>query len=225
MAHPERMICWTLCAWFCCLAASDAWRNRSGGAFDPRVEVMTRLWSRAAGRGRAPEDAELAAARVLLARPAWRRASFESRSHPLMMAALRLESKTEAASAQPDGRNAQRQYNALSGPSIKRSASSRPPHEYDLHGHDTLRRLAPPRPSCQPARGGDQPLPASARAQPGRLASLGARGDRPSSRREQADLFVDRLLGLPLVPCDGARKLREPRHRRGDERALHQHQG
>ncbi len=155
MAHPERMIWWTLCAWFCCtsarpalgvddfafchenvmgtslelrvlagdresarwaedrvlgeidrlalifsgydnasefsrwqaaprepmnlspelfdiLAASDAWRNRSGGAFDPRVEVMTRLWSRTAGRGRAPEDAELAAARVLLAQPAWR---------------------------------------------------------------------------------------------------------------------------------------------------------
>src|SRR5271157_6244695 len=95
------------------------------------------------------------------------RASFESRSHPLMMAALRQESKTEAASTQPDGRIAPRQYNALSGPSIKRSASSRPLHEYDLHGHDTLRRLAPPRPAGQPARGGDQPLPAAARVQPG----------------------------------------------------------
>src|SRR5271157_938915 len=42
-----------------------------------------------------------------------------------------------------------------------------PLHEYDLHGHDTLRRLAPPRPFGQPARGGDQPLPAAARAQPG----------------------------------------------------------
>lgn len=54
------------------LSACDAWRNRSGGAFDPRVEVMTRLWSRAAGRGRVPEDAELAAARAHLAQPAWR---------------------------------------------------------------------------------------------------------------------------------------------------------
>jgi len=155
MPHPERMICWTLCAWFCAasarpafgvddfaffhenvmgtllelrvladdresarwaedrvlgeidrlalifsgydsasefsrwqaaprgpmslspelfevLSASDAWRNRSGGAFDPRVEVMTRLWSRAAGRGRVPEHVELAAARALLAQPAWR---------------------------------------------------------------------------------------------------------------------------------------------------------
>jgi FAD:protein FMN transferase len=157
MPHPDRMICWTLCAWFCCasarssfgvddfaffhenvmgtslelrvladdresarwaedrvlgeidrlalifsgydsasefsrwqaaprgpmslsaelfdvLSACDAWRNRSGGAFDPRVEVMTRLWSRAAGRGRVPEDAELAAAKALLAHPAWRSA-------------------------------------------------------------------------------------------------------------------------------------------------------
>ena len=131
MPHPERMICWTLCAWYCyasarpafgvddfaffhenvmgtslelrvladdresargaedrvlgeidhlalifsaydsasefsrwqaaprgpmslspelfdVLSACDAWRNRSGGAFDPRVEVMTHLWSRAA---------------------------------------------------------------------------------------------------------------------------------------------------------------------------------
>jgi len=56
------------------LSASDTWRNRSGGAFDPRVEVMTRLWTRAAAGGRVPEDAELAAARALLAQPAWRSA-------------------------------------------------------------------------------------------------------------------------------------------------------
>jgi thiamine biosynthesis lipoprotein len=24
MAHPERMICWTLCAWFCCTSARPA---------------------------------------------------------------------------------------------------------------------------------------------------------------------------------------------------------
>ena len=28
---------------------------------------------------------------------------------------------------------------------------------------------------------------------------------------QQADLSLDRLLGLPLVPCDGARELRERR--------------
>ena len=54
------------------LTACDAWRNRSGGAFDPRVEVFTRLWSRAAARGRMPDDSELAAARSRLAHPAWR---------------------------------------------------------------------------------------------------------------------------------------------------------
>ena len=33
--------------------------------------------------------------------------------------------------------------------------------------------------------------------------------------RGEADFSVDRLLGLSLVPCDGARELRE----RGDRRA------
>ncbi len=54
------------------LSASDDWRERSGGAFDPRVEVLSRLWSRAAARGRLPETVELAEARALIARPAWR---------------------------------------------------------------------------------------------------------------------------------------------------------
>ena len=54
------------------LTACDTWRTRSGGAFDPRVEVLTRLWSQAAaqrpysrrdraGRGQgAPDPAGLA---------------------------------------------------------------------------------------------------------------------------------------------------------------------
>jgi FAD:protein FMN transferase len=54
------------------LTACDVWRNRSGGAFDPRVEVFTRLWSGAAASGRMPDDSELAAARSRLAHPAWR---------------------------------------------------------------------------------------------------------------------------------------------------------
>ena len=43
--------------------------------------------------------------------------------------------------------------------------------------------------------------------------------------RGQADPAVDRLLGVPLVPRDGARVVRGPGGRRGDERALRQHQG
>ena len=41
----------------------------------------------------------------------------------------------------------------------------------------------------------------------------------------QADPAVDRLLGVPLVPRDGARVVRGPGRRRGDERRVRQHQG
>jgi thiamine biosynthesis lipoprotein len=54
------------------LAASDAWRERSGGAFDPRVQALIRLWSDAASRDRAPARAELEATRASSGRPAWR---------------------------------------------------------------------------------------------------------------------------------------------------------
>ncbi len=43
--------------------------------------------------------------------------------------------------------------------------------------------------------------------------------------RGKADPAVDRLFGVPLVPRDGARVVRGPRRRRGDERELRQHQG
>ena len=94
-----------------------------------------------------------------------------------------------------------------------------PGAETDSHGplqHRTSR---------QPPGRRDQPLPAPARAQPGRLVSLGPRGDRQGEGRGQADLPLDRLLGLPLVPRHGARELRGPGHRRPDERALRQRQG
>ena len=42
---------------------------------------------------------------------------------------------------------------------------------------------------------------------------------------EQADPAVDRLLGVPLVPRDGARVVRGPGRRGGDERRVRQHQG
>jgi FAD:protein FMN transferase len=54
------------------LEASDAWRERSGGAFDPRVEALSRLWSDAARRDRAPTRAELEASTTRMGRPAWR---------------------------------------------------------------------------------------------------------------------------------------------------------
>ena len=54
------------------LQASDRWRDESGGAFDPRVQALTRLWSRCAAQGRTPTAEELAGAKALMGRPAWR---------------------------------------------------------------------------------------------------------------------------------------------------------
>ncbi|HEY2154890.1 MAG TPA: DUF2271 domain-containing protein [Isosphaeraceae bacterium] len=54
------------------LRASDRWREASGGAFDPRVQVLTELWSRSARLDRLPTADERAKARALMARPAWR---------------------------------------------------------------------------------------------------------------------------------------------------------
>jgi thiamine biosynthesis lipoprotein len=54
------------------LEASDRWMIAGAGAFDPRVEALTRLWSRSAKADRVPTPAEIAEARGLMARPAWR---------------------------------------------------------------------------------------------------------------------------------------------------------
>jgi thiamine biosynthesis lipoprotein len=54
------------------LQAGEYWRTRSAGAFDPRAEVMSRLWSRCAQLGRLPTSRETAAARALLTTPAYR---------------------------------------------------------------------------------------------------------------------------------------------------------
>src|SRR4029450_958423 len=70
-------------------------------------------------------------------------------------------------------------------PGRKRGASMR-------HG-----RLQPPRPR-------DQSLPAPARAQSGRLVPVGRRGLRARARRGQAGAALDRVLGVSLVPRDGA---------------------
>ena len=50
----------------------DAWRDRSGGAFDPRAGAIVRAWSLASKQNRVPTEAEVAEARALMAGPAWR---------------------------------------------------------------------------------------------------------------------------------------------------------
>jgi thiamine biosynthesis lipoprotein ApbE len=54
------------------LQAADRWRAATAGAFDPRVEALTRLWAGSARQGRLPTPAEVASARALMVRDAWR---------------------------------------------------------------------------------------------------------------------------------------------------------
>ncbi len=53
------------------LDLSARWTTRSKGAFDPRVEALTRLWSRCAAQNRLPTTAEERRALDLLHEPAW----------------------------------------------------------------------------------------------------------------------------------------------------------
>ena len=73
--------------------------------------------------------------------------------------------------------------------------------------------------------GRDEPVPPAARREPGRLVPVGRRGLRARARGGQADLPLDRLLRLPLVPRDGARVVLGAGDRRADERELRLHQG
>ncbi len=61
----------------------------------------------------------------------------------------------------------------------------------------------------QPPRSRKKSLPAAARAQSGRLVSVGRGGIRESRARKQADFSLGRLFHLPLVPRDGARVVRK----------------
>ncbi|MDB5349991.1 MAG: rane-associated lipoprotein involved in thiamine biosynthesis [Planctomycetota bacterium] len=54
------------------LQASDLWRSRSDGAFDPGVEVHSQLWKTCAKQDRVPTADELARARASMSAPAWR---------------------------------------------------------------------------------------------------------------------------------------------------------
>ena len=77
----------------------------------------------------------------------------------------------------------------------------------------------------EPSREGEEPLPPPARAQSRGLVPVGTRGVRARAARGQADLPLDRLLDLPLVPRHGARIVRERGDREGPQRALRLHQG
>ena len=52
------------------LEASERWREITGGAFDPAVEALTRLWASAAASG-GPQEDELAAVRREMSGPRW----------------------------------------------------------------------------------------------------------------------------------------------------------
>jgi FAD:protein FMN transferase len=73
------------------LAASDTWRERSGGAFDPRVQALSRLWSDAARLNRLPNRAELDTAVTRMGRPAWRLGSPSGTVERLSDAPLTLD--------------------------------------------------------------------------------------------------------------------------------------
>ena len=92
------------------------------------------------------------------------------------------------------------------------------------HGPRRLTRapVASPR---EPPRARDQPVPAPARRQPGRLVPVGRGGARPGRGRGQADPAVGRLLVVPLVPRDGARVVRGRRDRGDDEPPLREREG
>ena len=77
----------------------------------------------------------------------------------------------------------------------------------------------------KPANPHRQSLSPSARSQPGRLVSVGRGGDRQGKAGEQADLRLDRLQHLLLVPRRRADDLFRSRDRRADERVVRQHQG
>src|SRR5690606_26551828 len=79
--------------------------------------------------------------------------------------------------------------------------------------------------ASQPAGTGDEPLPAAARVEPGRLVSLGRGSFRPGASKRQAGAPFDRLLGLPLVPRDGPRVFRRRDDGGADESPVRQHQG
>jgi thiamine biosynthesis lipoprotein ApbE len=54
------------------LQLADRWREVSGGAFEPRIEALMRLWSRCEKDGRLPTLAEIAESQAAMKPPVWR---------------------------------------------------------------------------------------------------------------------------------------------------------
>ncbi len=158
-----------------------------------------------AGGGRGGErieDGSLAAALRALGDGGWyeahvHRCSAPHRRHPVW----RVGGAPERVSREP-------KYCVREAPAAARSPSSH--HEV---------------PCVESAHQRDQPLSAAARGEPGRLVPLGDGGVREGSERGQAGLLERGLLGLSLVPRDGARELRRRRDCGPDEPPLRLGQG
>ena len=104
-------------------------------------------------------------------------------------------------------------------------ARPRPPRDRHDRSAPALAALAGTAPAVsgrrkpQSARPREEPVPPPARVQPGRLVRVGRGGVRQGAAREQADLPLDRLLDVPLVPRHGARVVRGRRGRRAAQRS------
>ena len=94
------------------LFSSERWDRLSGGAFDPRVEVLSRLWERCSRLGRLPGQEESAAARALMKPAAWRidataRTATRVSDCPISLDGIAkgfiVEKACDAAMAIPDG--------------------------------------------------------------------------------------------------------------------------
>ncbi len=79
--------------------------------------------------------------------------------------------------------------------------------------------------TCQSPDRRAEPLPQATRPQPGGVVPVGRGGLGQSEGRGQADLPLDRVRGVPLVPRHGARVVRGPGDRRAPRRALRRGQG
>ncbi len=53
------------------LEASDRWRERSAGAFEPRVQILTELWTKSSKEDKTPSKSQLEDALAVLRKPAW----------------------------------------------------------------------------------------------------------------------------------------------------------
>ena len=70
------------------MLSSDAWRERSRGAFNPAAEVLTQVWNRATARQELPIETELAAAVKLAGEQHWKLDAAAKTATPLNSAPI-----------------------------------------------------------------------------------------------------------------------------------------